>query len=275
MAVYAHFHRTTTTQTAPLNLLSGSARSTPSEGNARSVASCAYHRKGEKKLGNRHEIRDYNPIRRRPSAPRACTTTCSSVPWVSTRPAPGADVQAFCGGFSRPFDSLDFHKDCSPTNPVRLRLRRASTLDYRRCRDCGFIFTGFFNNWTPDEFATYVYNADYPRINSEHADIPAGNVAPAAVPGRPSSAPRRRHRHPRLRLRPAFAERVAGHGFANVTNYDAFSSPARPAGQFSLVTCFEVIEHTVSPRACLQDMASFLAPGGCIVISRTCGCHLT
>ena len=35
-----------------------------------------------------------------------------------------------------------------------------------------------------------------------------------------------------------------------------------------MITCFEVIEHTVSPRACLQDMASFLAPGGCIVFSQ-------
>ncbi len=40
---------------------------------------------------------------------------------------------------------------------------------------------------------------------------------------------------------------MAAHGFANITNYDPFSSPARPAGKFSLITCFEVIEHTVSP----------------------------
>ncbi len=45
----------------------------------------------------------------------------------------------------------------------------------------------------------------------------------------------------------AFAERMAKYGFANITNYDPFSSPARPAGKFSLITCFEVIEHTVSP----------------------------
>ena len=78
-----------------------------------------------------------------------------------------------------------------------------------------------------------------------------------------------RHRHPGLRLRlGAFAERLAGHGFASITNYDPFASPVRPAGKFSLITCFEVIEHTVSPRACLQDMVSFLAPGGCIIFSQ-------
>ena len=66
----------------------------------------------------------------------------------------------------------------------------------------------------------------------------------------------------------AFAERMAAHGFANITNYDPFSSPARPDGKFSLITCFEVIEHTVSPAVCINDMAAFLAPGGCIVFSQ-------
>jgi hypothetical protein len=61
---------------------------------------------------------------------------------------------------------------------------------------------------------------------------------------------------------------MAEHGFHSITNYDPFSSPARPDGKFSLITCFEVIEHTVSPRACLEDMLSFLAPGGCIVFSQ-------
>ncbi len=170
-----------------------------------------------------------------------------------------------CGGFSPPFDSLDFYKYCSPTNPFAFGFAGIQVA-YRRCQDCGFIFTGFFDEWTPDEFSAYVYNADYARIDSEYADIRPGNVAAMLA----------------LRLGPwrdidildygsgsgAFAERMAGHGFANITNYDPYSSPARPEGQFSLITCFEVIEHTVSPRACLRDMATFLAPGGCIVFSQ-------
>ena len=170
-----------------------------------------------------------------------------------------------CGGFSPPFDSLDFYKYCSPTNPFAFGFAGIH-VDYRRCQDCGFIFTGFFDDWTPDEFSAYVYNADYARIDSEYADIRPGNVAAMLA----------------ARLGPwrdidildygsgsgAFAERMAGHGFANITNYDPYSSPARPEGQFSLITCFEVIEHTVSPRACLRDMATFLAPGGCIVFSQ-------
>src|SRR6516162_1332595 len=149
-----------------------------------------------------------------------------------------------CGGFSPPFDSLDFFKYCSPTNPFAFGFAGIH-VDYRRCQDCGFIFTGFFDDWTSDEFAAYVYNADYPRIDSEYADIRPGNVAAMLAErlggwqdidildyGSGSGA---------------FAQHMAEHGFTNITNYDPFSSPARPEGRFSLITCFEVIEHTTSP----------------------------
>jgi SAM-dependent methyltransferase len=170
-----------------------------------------------------------------------------------------------CGGFSPPFDSLDFYKYCSPTNPFAFGFAGIH-VDYHRCQDCGFIFTTFFDDWTPEEFATYVYNADYPRIDSEYADIRPGNVA--ALVAERLAEWRDVDMLDYGSGSGAFAERMATHGFGNITNYDPFSSPARPEGKFSLITCFEVIEHTVSPRACLEDMASFLAPGGCIVFSQ-------
>ena len=128
------------------------------------------------------------------------------------------------------------------------------------------MFTDFFDDWTPAEFAAYVYNADYPRIDSEYADIRPGNVA--AMLAERLGAWRDIDMLDYGSGSGAFAERMAAHGFANITNYDPFSSPARPDRRFSLITCFEVIEHTVSPRACLEDMATLLAPGGCIVFSQ-------
>jgi SAM-dependent methyltransferase len=170
-----------------------------------------------------------------------------------------------CGGFARPFDSVDFYKYCSPTDCFAFGFSGIH-VEYRRCRDCGFIFTSFFDDWTPRDFSAYVYNEDYPRVDSEYADIRPGNVAALLAE----------------RFAPwrdidmldygsgsgAFAERMAVHGFANITNYDPFSSPVRPDRKYSLITCFEVIEHTVSPAVCINDMAAFLAPGGCIVFSQ-------
>ena len=170
-----------------------------------------------------------------------------------------------CGGFSPPFDSIDFYKYCSPVNPFAFGFAGVH-VDYRRCQDCGFLFTDFFDDWTQDEFAAYVYNTDYPRIDSEYADIRPSNIA--AMLAERLGAWREIDMLDYGSGSGAFSEHMARHGFRRITNYDPFSSPARPGEKFSLITCFEVIEHTVSPRACLEDMASFLAPGGCIVFSQ-------
>ena len=170
-----------------------------------------------------------------------------------------------CGAFSGPFDSLDFYKYCSPTNPFAFGFAGIH-VEYRRCQDCGFIFTDFFDDWAPQEFAAYVYNEDYPRIDAEYANIRPAHLATVLAES--------------LRAwqdidildygsgSGAFSQHLAKHGFTSIANYDPYSSPARPDRKFGLITCFEVIEHTISPYDCLQDMASFLAPGGCIVLSQ-------
>jgi 2-polyprenyl-6-hydroxyphenyl methylase/3-demethylubiquinone-9 3-methyltransferase len=170
-----------------------------------------------------------------------------------------------CGGFSPPFDSLDFFKFCSPTNPFAFGFA-GIPVEYRRCRDCGFIFTDFFDDWSPEEFASYVYNSDYARIDSEYADIRPANIA--AIMTNRLAGWRNIDILDYGSGSGAFADRMAERGFFNITNYDPFSSPARPERKFSLITCFEVMEHTTSPRACLVDMVSFLTPGGCIVFSQ-------
>jgi hypothetical protein len=80
-----------------------------------------------------------------------------------------------CGGFSRPFDSLDFYKYCSPTDCFAFGFSGVY-VDYLCCQDCGFIFTSFFDDWTSKDFAAYIYNEDYPRIDPEYADIRPGHV---------------------------------------------------------------------------------------------------
>ncbi len=64
-----------------------------------------------------------------------------------------------------------------------------------------------------------------------------------------------------------FGDRLGALGRTGVVSYDPFSSPSRPDGKFDVVTCFEVLEHTVAPRATLADIASFLDPAGCVIFS--------
>jgi len=66
-----------------------------------------------------------------------------------------------------------------------------------------------------------------------------------------------------------FVTRMRELGFRSIEGYDPFSSPSRPKGQFDIITCFEVIEHTADPCGTLADIVSLLKPDGCVVLSQT------
>ena len=65
-----------------------------------------------------------------------------------------------------------------------------------------------------------------------------------------------------------FAEAMRARGFGSIESYDPFSHPVRPSGLFDLITCFEVIEHTLSPVRAIEDMRSFLKGGGAILFTQ-------
>ena len=61
---------------------------------------------------------------------------------------------------------------------------------------------------------------------------------------------------------------ISALGAISVAGVTPSSSPAWPHGKLSPITCFELIEHTVSSATCLNDVAAFLVPGGCLVFSQ-------
>jgi 2-polyprenyl-6-hydroxyphenyl methylase/3-demethylubiquinone-9 3-methyltransferase len=161
------------------------------------------------------------------------------------------------------FDVVDFNKVCSEDlYPFGLS---GQPVHYFRCDGCGFLFTRFFDDWTPEQFAEFVYNDDYIKVDGEYADI---RPAREAV-----SMAQRLAAFTHLNMLDygsgsgRFAAHLRGHGFENIASYDPFSSPARPDGTFDVITCFEVLEHSPAPERTLADIASLLAPGGCIIFS--------
>jgi len=58
-------------------------------------------------------------------------------------------------------------------------------------------------------------------------------------------------------------------GFANCDTYDPFTPgfDTPPAGTYTLVTCFETMEHTPDPGACVQAIMDRLAEAGVVVFS--------
>jgi SAM-dependent methyltransferase len=178
----------------------------------------------------------------------------------------GSDVVPckICGGPSRLFDFVDFLKFCHH-DPYGFGFSGVN-VGYRRCSRCDFIFTAFFDDWTPADFGRHIYNQDYGLVDGDYAA-----VRPAAMA---AGMARLLDGLTGLRMLDygsgsgVFAARMRTLGFDHIASYDPFSNPVRPSDRFDVITCFEVIEHTPQPCQSLADMQSFLAPGGCIVFNQ-------
>src|ERR1700743_17333 len=150
-----------------------------------------------------------------------------------------------CGAISMPFDIVDLQKVCSEDfYPFGLS---NISVPYHRCIDCGFIFTKFFDEWTSKDFAEFIYNSDYIKVDPEYAvDRPkrcAAQIADLLVDPRA------------LKILDygsgsgAFSKAFDECTGCLVDGYDPYSPPDRPKSKYDVITCFEVIEHTTPPDA--------------------------
>ena len=168
-----------------------------------------------------------------------------------------------CGRAAPFFDVVDFNKCASfyPFGPAGV------VVPYHRCSDCGFLFSQFCDDWSHEDFARIIYNDDYVLLDPEYLRNRAERLAEQVAP-RLAGFETARMLDYGAGLG-GFGRRMAELGFPHVVNYDPFSKPERPDGRFDIVTCFEVIEHSPTPRATLEDMQSFLADEGCILLGET------
>jgi len=188
----------------------------------------------------------------------------ASLPALSRANARIASVPCkICGQAAPFFDVVDFNKCVGfyCFGPADI------PVDWHRCDECGFLFTGFFDDWTHDDFRRFIYNDDYALVDPEYASVRPILVADhlAQYLGAFKDA--------RILDYGAggglFANRLMELGFNHVESYDPFSLPVRPSGQFDIITCTEVIEHVPSPLTALQEMRSLLNQDGCIIIGES------
>jgi hypothetical protein len=167
--------------------------------------------------------------------------------------APPRDTPCkICGTVSAPFDVVDFQKSCDH----RLYPAGLSGIPviYHRCPSCAFIFTRFFDGFTPSQWARHVYNADYvrvdpdyvavrPRVNARELqsflprktgviglDFGGGNGLTAAL------------------------MRDAGWAFESLDPFGHSNVSAQHAGHFNFCSAMEVLEHTPDPVAALESI---------------------
>jgi hypothetical protein len=165
-----------------------------------------------------------------------------------------------CGGESIPFDTVDFNKACSSKlYPLGLC---AIPVTYMACCQCQFVFTDFFEGFSPEQWQRHIYNADYIKVDPEY------------LTGRP-----RQNADQIAGLLEKAKDSVVGldYGGGNGKTvsllredgwafdaYDPFGytdmSPDR-VGRYNFCSAMEVFEHLSDPIASLGDIVSKAAPG--------------
>ena len=168
-----------------------------------------------------------------------------------------------CGARAPLLGEVDFHTNLrKPVPPSGI------PVPYYRCPACGFLFTPFCDDWSAEDFAARIYNADYPQLDGGY-----GFSRGLAMAGFIDDVFGRR-RDGMMVLdygggTGALAGDLKRRGFLRAESYDPFvpefADP--PPGLFDLIVCFEVLEHACDPRALVRDWRTFMHPQSRVVFS--------
>jgi 2-polyprenyl-6-hydroxyphenyl methylase/3-demethylubiquinone-9 3-methyltransferase len=187
---------------------------------------------------------------------------------ASLRPAlPITEACKICATPAPLYGVVDFNKSCEEFNGKFFPLAGIPVY-YRRCPNCGFLFTSAFDDWTGEEFKAHIYNDDYIKFDPGYVES-----RPATI----SAMIARTFERDKSRLRVLdygggngrFAEILRNAGFLAAQTYDPFS-PAfatLPDGTFDLVTCFETLEHHPDPLAGIAALVRCTGDPGAVVFS--------
>jgi len=205
-----------------------------------------------------------------PPSPRPVSAGPGEMPAPSAAVAgsPLADSQGpckVCGGATELYGVVDFNKNCEEKGGVYLPLS-GIPIYYSRCLDCGLVATSMFDTWTPQDFATRIYNDDYIKIDPDYE--------------------RKRPVHT-SQLMFDLADKLgakkvldygAGQGMMarilrehelDCVSWDPMvqAEPFQAGGRYDLVTSFEVFEHTPTPVHTAREALSVLGDDGVLLFS--------
>lgn len=182
-----------------------------------------------------------------------------------------------CGsGELRSVGEVEFNRTCLDRPGLRIFPPSSERVAYFACARCSFVFTGFMDAWSPDQFRNRVYNDDYIK-----ADPP--------IPGRANVPVRERPAYSAgLMIADAFdgnqgSLRVLDFGSGGdpgptglalqdrnfrLYSYDPYRSDASPLpeGFFDVIIAIEVFEHCHDLQHLSNFMQERLAPEGLIWI---------
>jgi len=173
-----------------------------------------------------------------------------------------------CGAPTRVYDVVDFSKTCDyALYPDGFS---GCPLYYYRCGECAFIFTDFCDTFSPAEWHTHIYNADYARIDPDYVSVrPHGNAKVVDAVA---------HWFKRSLVGLDYgggsgltSKLLRERGYVYDT-YDPFGETRLSPdlrGTYNFCSAFEVIEHSPNPRELMQTIVSLATPGRLIMMIGT------
>lgn len=177
-----------------------------------------------------------------------------------------------CDSHATPFDLVDFnktgHHSKYPYGVAGIPVR------YDRCDNCGFIFTGFFDSFTADQWSEYVYNDEYYiGVDPEYAEIrPQYNARwfSTLLAGRKGSL---------LGLdygggngRTVELMRTMGWAYDCWDPFGHTDMAPENAGRYNFCSSMEVFEHTPDPVGSLRSLVEKCSPDKLMIMIGT-GAH--
>ena len=171
-----------------------------------------------------------------------------------------------CQSGATPYDVVDFNKSCVEERGVFLT-HSGIPIYYFLCPTCGFLFAPEFGVWTPQDYARFIYNADYHRVDPDFDGTRAQVNAEGLLKLFPDSAGIRHLDYGGGDGQLSRILRNAGWDSESYDPYAGNGSVLPEDARFNLITSFEVFEHVADPHPLLATLSKHLANPGLLIFS--------
>lgn len=171
-----------------------------------------------------------------------------------------------CGGESPYYSVVDFNKSCN----AYYAHTSGIPVFYRMCKDCKFLFTDMFDNFTPDQWSDAIYNSDYINVDPEYANkrpIHNARQIAALLSGMKSEI---------IGLDYGGGSGIAaqklrqyGWTFDTYDPYGCNDTSAERIGHYNFCSSFEVFEHTPDPIGTMENITSMCSKENVIILVGT------
>lgn len=170
-----------------------------------------------------------------------------------------------CGAKSTLKGEVDFNINCNEIKGTKLP---CSGLDisYMQCTSCKLLFTCAFDDWTREDFQAHIYNDEYAIVDPDYlVDRPTYFAMKTLEFCKPNAEVKLLDFGGGNGLLASLLRERGLDASCWDPMIDSSFTPAEKA--YDLVTAFEVMEHTPTPKATASQALSYLKPEGALLFS--------